>query len=140
MIIRPIKTEKDYDEVMNRIDKLIDAKPGTSEYDELEVLSVLAEAYEEENYPIDAPDPIEALKCIMEWKNLEISDFEPYIGTKSMVSELLNHKRKLTFNMIIRLKKGLGISADLLIPDTSEVVPIALHYIRIKLINDKRRL
>ncbi len=140
MIIRPIKTEKDYDEVMNRIDKLIDAKPGTSEYDELEVLSVLSEAYEDENYPIDAPDPIEALKCIMEWKNLEISDFEPYIGTKSMVSELLNHKRKLTFNMIIRLKKGLGISADLLIPDTSEVVPIALHYIRIKLINDKRRL
>ncbi len=126
MIIRPIRTEKDYDEVMNRIDKLIDAKPGTPEYDELEVLSVLSEAYEEENYPIDAPDPIEALKCIMEWRNLEISDFEPYIGTKSMVSELLNHKRQLTLNMIIRLKKGLGISADLLVPDTDEVIPIAV--------------
>ncbi|MDM8543847.1 transcriptional regulator [Desulfococcaceae bacterium HSG9] len=126
MIIRPIRTEKDYDEVMNRIDKLIDAKPGTPEYDELEVLSVLSEAYEEENYPIDAPDPIEALKCIMEWRNLEISDFEPYIGTKSMVSELFNHKRKLTLNMIIRLKKGLGISADLLVPDTDEVIPIAV--------------
>lgn len=126
MIIRPIRTEKDYNEAIKRIDQLIDVKLGTPEYDELEVLSVLCEAYENEHYPIDSPNPIEALKCIMEWKQLESSDIEPYIGSKQMVAELLEHKRELTLDMIIKLKKGLGISADLLIADTDAVIPIAV--------------
>ncbi len=125
MIIRPIRTEEDYDETMAKIDELIDAKPGTPEFDELEVLSVLSEAYEDENHPIDAPDPVEALKCVMEWKNLGKSDLEHYIGTTATVSEILDREKHLTLDMIIRLRKGLGIPADLLIPDTDEEIPIA---------------
>jgi len=113
-------------EVMARIDELIDAKSGSPEFDELEVLSVLSEAYEEEGWPIDVPDSAEALKCILEWKKLNINDLVPYIGTLDMVSEILNQKRNLTLDMIIRLKKGLGIPADLLVPDSNEKIPIAI--------------
>lgn len=109
-----IKTEEDYDKVMARIDELIDTEPGTPEFEELEALSVLAEAYEEENYPVDAPDPAEALKCITEWKNLQRSDLEHCIGRKETVSEILAHERSLTPDMIIRLEKRLGIPADIL--------------------------
>ena len=126
MTIKPIRTEQDYNEVLARIDEIIEAKPGTPESDELEVLSVLAEAYEEENYAIGAADPVEALKCIMEWKGLKTRDLEPYIGTTTRVSEILNRKRRLTLDMIIRLKKGLGIPADILISDTDEEIAIAV--------------
>jgi len=126
MIIKPIRTEHDYDDVLDRIDELIEAKPDTPEFDELEVLSVLAEAYEEKHYPIDAPDPVEALKCIMEWKGLKNWDLEPYIGTRAKVSEILKRQKGLTLDMIIRLKKGLGVPADILIPDTDCQIPIAV--------------
>ncbi len=131
MMIKPIRTEEDYDEAMSRIDELIDAEPGTPEFNELEVLSVLSQAYEEKNYPIDAPDPAEALKCIMEWKKLERSDLEHYIGTKKIVSKILNHERSLTPDMIIRLEKGLGIPADILTPDADEEFPISIRERRI---------
>jgi HTH-type transcriptional regulator/antitoxin HigA len=125
-MIRPIKCEEDYNEVLVRIDALIDAIPGTDEFDELEVLSVLAESWEEDHHSFPSPDPIEALKNIMEWKGLTRRDLQPYIGTKSRVSEILNRKRPLTLAMIMKLKKGLGIPADVLIPDWEEEIPIAL--------------
>lgn len=116
MKIKPIRSEKDYEQVMQQIDELIDSKPGTDEFDELEILSILAEDYEEKNYPIDFPDPVEAIKYIMEWKGLKEKDLEPYFGTRSKVLEILNRKSKLTLEMISKLKNGLGISADILIP------------------------
>ncbi len=87
---------------------------------------MLAEAYEEKNYPILDPDPVEALKCVMEWKGLTKKDLEVYIGGGGGVSKILNRERNLTLDMIIRLKKGLCIPTDILIPDTDEELPIAV--------------
>ncbi|HLC17100.1 MAG TPA: transcriptional regulator [Thermodesulfovibrionia bacterium] len=120
MKIRPVRSEKDYKQVIERIDELIDSKLGTKEFDELEILSILAENYEEKHYNIDFPDPVEAIKHIMEWKGLKEEDLEPYIGTKIKVLEILNRKSGLTLEIITKLKNGLGISADILIPDDSE--------------------
>jgi HTH-type transcriptional regulator/antitoxin HigA len=127
MKIKPIRSEKDYEQVIKRIDELIDSEPGTNEFDELEVLSVLAEDYEEKNYRIDFPDPVEAIKCIMEWKGLEEKDLVPYLGTEVKVLEILSRKSKLTLEMITKLKNGLGISSDILIPDNSERIPIKVR-------------
>ncbi|CAK8719075.1 HTH cro/C1-type domain-containing protein [Candidatus Electronema halotolerans] len=124
MIILPIRSEEDYNQVMQRIDALLDAPPGSDEFNELEVLSVLAEDYEEKHFPIDFPDPVEALKYIMEWKGITSNELEPYIGTKAVVRQVLERKKKLTVEMIMRLKKGLKISADLFIPESNEDVPI----------------
>jgi HTH-type transcriptional regulator/antitoxin HigA len=124
MIILPIRSEEDYNQVMQRIDALLDAPPGSDEFNELEVLSVLAEDYEEKHFPIDFPDPVEALKYIMEWKGITSNELEPYIGTKAAVRQVLERKKKLTVEMIMRLKKGLKISADLFIPESNEDVPI----------------
>jgi HTH-type transcriptional regulator/antitoxin HigA len=127
MKIKPIRSEKDYEQVIKRIDELIDSAPGTNEFDELEVLSVLAEDYEEKNYHIDFPDPVEAIKYIMEWKGLKEKDLELYLGTRVKVLEILSRKSKLTLEMITKLKNGLGISADILIPDNSERIPIKVR-------------
>lgn len=124
MIILPIRSEEDYNQVMQRIDALLDAPPGSDEFNELEVLSVLAEDYEEKYFPIDFPDPVEALKYIMEWKGITSNELEPYIGTKAAVRQVLEREKKLTVEMIMRLKKGLKISADLFIPESNEDVPI----------------
>jgi HTH-type transcriptional regulator/antitoxin HigA len=124
MIILPIRSEEDYNQVMQRIDALLDASPGSDDFNELEVLSVLAEDYEEKHFPIDFPDPIEALKYIMEWKGITSNELEPYIGTKAAVRQVLDRKRTLTVEMIMRLKKGLKISADLFIPESNEDVPV----------------
>ncbi len=126
MAITPIRSEDDYNKVLKRIDELIDSKPYSREFNELEVLSILVEDYEERNFPIDFPDPIEALKYIMEWRGITINDLEPYIGTKASVSQVLNRKKDLTIEMIMKLKKGLKISADILIPETDEDVPIVV--------------
>ncbi len=126
MKIKPIRTESDYKRVMNRIDQIIDCGPDSDEFDELEVISILAEAYEEENHKIDAPDPIEALKNIMEWKALSRKDLEPYLGSRARVSEILNGKRSLSINMILKLKSGLGISADILLPGAENSSEIAV--------------
>lgn len=124
MIILPIRSEEDYNQVMQRIDALLDAPPGSDEFNELEVLSVLAEDYEEKHFLIDFPDPVEALKYIMEWKGITSNELEPYIGTKAAVRQVLEREKKLTVEMIMRLKKGLKISADLFIPESNEDVPI----------------
>ena len=115
MQIKPIKTEKDYNNALKEIERLFDSKPGTAEGDHLEVLSILVEAYEDEHYPIPAPDRVEAINYFMESRGLTRIDIEPYIGSRARVSEILNRKRPLTLTMIQRLHTGLGIPAEILV-------------------------
>jgi HTH-type transcriptional regulator/antitoxin HigA len=115
MQIKPIRTEADYEAALDEIERLLDAKPGTSEADRMEILTTLVEAYEEKHYPIPPPDPIEAILYQMESRGLSRRDLEPYIGSRARVSEILNRKRPLTVEMIRSLHKGLGISAEVLI-------------------------
>ena len=115
MINRLIKNEKDYDMALSRIEQLMDAKPGSAEMDELELLTALVEMYEERHFPISPPDPIDAIKFRMEQLGLVQKDMVPFIGTKSKVSEVLNGKRPLTLVMMRALNKGLGIPAEVLL-------------------------
>ena len=117
MNIKPIKNEKNYQDTLNLIDKLMDAKPNTNEMDKLEVLTTLVEAYEEQHYAIDAPDPIEAIKFRMEQEGLKQKDLVAIVGSKSRVSEVLNKKRKLTIEMIRSLHKQLHIPVESLFLD-----------------------
>ncbi len=122
MNIRPIKTEKDYEEALAEIEKIFDASPGTPEGDRLDILVTLVEVYEDKHYGIPEPDPIEALNYYMESRGLSRKDLEPYIGTRARVSEVLNRKRPLTLRMIQKLNINLGISADVLIRSYSIAV------------------
>jgi len=115
MTIRPIKTKKDYQEVLMRIDRIFDSKKGSKEGDELEILSILVDNYEKDHFPIPSPDPIEAIKFRMEQLNMSQQDLADVIGFKSRVSEILNKKRKLTLTMIRKLSETLSISPDILI-------------------------
>lgn len=115
MDIRPIKTEEDYQAALAEIERLFDALPETPDGDRLEVLMTLVEVYEDEQYSIPDPDPVEAINYYMESRGLTRKDLEPYIGTRARVSEVLNRKRPLTLNMIRRLNSEFGISADVLI-------------------------
>ena len=115
MEIKPIKTENDYLGALHEIEKLIDAKKDTPEGDKLDILVTLVEAYEENNYPILPPDPVEAIIHQMESQGLSRKDLEPLIGSRARVSEILNRKRSLSLNMIRNLQKGLGISAEILV-------------------------
>lgn len=118
-----IKTEEDYNLALNRIEKLMDAKPGTSEFDELELLSTLVELYEDKRYPISRPDPVSAIKFRMEQLELSPKDLIPLIGSRSKVSEILNRKRSLTLSMMRALNKGLGISPDILLQEQDAFFP-----------------
>lgn len=115
MTIKPIKTKKDYLAAMNRLEAIFDAKPGSSEGDELEVLGILIDKYEKEHYPIEYPDPIEAIKFRMEQLGYSQNDLANVVGLKSRASEILNRKRKLTLEMIRQLHQVLGIPTDVLI-------------------------
>ncbi len=115
MTIRPIKTRKDYQSALNRLEIIFDAKPGTSQGDELEVLGILIDNYEQVNYPIDFPDPIEAIKFRMEQLGYSQSDLAKVVGLKSRASEILNKKRKLTLEMIRSLHNTLNIPTNVLI-------------------------
>ena len=117
MDIKPIKTEADYQAALHRLDELFDAPEGTPESDEADVLAVMVDDYENKHYPIDPPDPIEAIKIRMEDMQLKQSDLIPEIGGKSRVSEILNRKRRLTVDMIRKLADRLSLSADILIKD-----------------------
>jgi len=117
MNIKPIKTVKDYNSTLNHIESLMDAKPNTSQMDELEVLTTLVEAYEEQHYKIEAPDPIEAIKFRMEQEGLKQKDLVTIVGSKSRVSEILNKKRKLTIEMIRNLHNQLHIPIESLFLD-----------------------
>ncbi len=116
-----IKTEKEYEIILERIEEIFDAIPDTEEGEELELLCLLVEKYENENYYIDLPDPIEAIKFRMEQENLTRTDLIKYIGSQSKVSEVLNRKRLLSLNMIQKLHAGLGISAEILLQKTDVV-------------------
>ena len=115
MEIKPIKTEKDYDKALERLELIFDAAPDSKEGDEAEILSLLIENFENKQYPIEAPDPIEAIKIRMEEMNLKQKDLIGVIGGKSRVSEILNKKKKLTVEMIRELERILHISASVLV-------------------------
>ena len=117
MNIVPIRNEKDYENTLSKIESLMNAKPNTPEMDELEVLTTLAEVYEEQHYKIDAPDPIEAIKFRMQQEGLKQKDLVDIVGSKSRVSEILNKKRKLTIEMIRNLHKQLHIPIESLFAD-----------------------
>jgi HTH-type transcriptional regulator/antitoxin HigA len=113
-----IKTEEEYIRALARVESLMDAKPGSSEEDEIELWSLLIERYEEVEYPIDLPDPVEAIKFRMEQEGLRQKDLEKYFPGKNRVSEVLNHKRPLSIGMIRALHRGLGIPAEVLLRET----------------------
>lgn len=115
MNIKPIKTEKDYQQALKRLEVIFDAKLNSKEGDELEILLMLIEKYENKKYPIPAPDPIEAIKFRMEQLDYDKKDLEKIIGSKSRVSEILNKKRKLSLGMIRKLNAALNIPTEVLV-------------------------
>jgi HTH-type transcriptional regulator/antitoxin HigA len=117
MNLKPIKTEADYRTALKRLEEIFDAKQGTPESDELDILGLMVDDYENKYYPIESPDPIEAIKIRMEEMQLKQVDLIPEIGGKSRVSEVLNRKRRLTVEMIRKLTTRLNLSSNLLIKD-----------------------
>jgi HTH-type transcriptional regulator/antitoxin HigA len=115
MKLRPIKTKKDYQQALERLNVIFDAKKGTPEGDELEILGMLIEQYEDDQFPIDLPDPIEAIKFRMEQLGYSQSDLAKVVGLKSRASEILSRKRKLSLDMIRQLHDKLNIPTDVLI-------------------------
>jgi HTH-type transcriptional regulator/antitoxin HigA len=116
--VTPIRTRKDYEAALKEVERLWGARAGTPDGDRLDVLATLIDAYEASQFPIDPPDPIEAIKFRMEQQGLTRRDLEPLIGTRTRVAEVLNRRRSLSIAMIRRLHQGLGISADVLIRPT----------------------
>jgi HTH-type transcriptional regulator/antitoxin HigA len=115
MDIRPIKTDADYHAALSDIENLMMAESNTIEGEKLDILVTLVQAYEAKNFPMDLPDPVEAIKFEMEHKGLTVKDLEPMIGKSNRVYEILNRKRSLTLKMIWKLHEGLGIPAESLI-------------------------
>lgn len=115
MNIKPIKTDADYQAALKEIESLMLAEPDSPEGEKLDVLVTLVEAYEAKHFPMDLPDPVEAIKFEMERKGLTVKDLEPMIGKSNRVYEVLNHKRSLTLKMIWKLNRELGIPAESLI-------------------------
>ena len=115
MTLKPIKTKKDYQQALERLELIFDAKKNTSEGDELEILSILIEKYEDEHFPIGFPDPIEAIKFRMEQLGYNQTDLAKVVGLKSRASEILNKKRKLTLKMIRLIHNSLKIPTEVLI-------------------------
>ena len=115
MKLKIIKSPKEYTKALARVEALMDAKAGSSQEEELELWALLVERYEEENFPMDIPYPVEAIKFRMEQEGLRQKDLEKYFPGKSRVSEILNHKRPLSLGMIRSLHLGLGIPAEVLI-------------------------
>jgi HTH-type transcriptional regulator/antitoxin HigA len=113
--IKPIRTKRDHAAALAEVERLWGAKAKTPAGDRLDVLATLIDAYEAQHYPMDPPDPIEAIKFRMEQQGLTRKDLEPLIGTRTRVAEVLNRKRGLSIEMIRRLHRKLGISADVLI-------------------------
>jgi len=110
-----IKTEEEYAAALARVESLMDARPGTNKEEELELWSLIVERYEDEHFPIDIPDPVEAIKFRMEQEGLRQKDLERFFPGKNRVSEVLNRKRPLSIGMIRALHRGLGIPAAALL-------------------------
>lgn len=120
MNISPIKTEQDYENSLKRISELMDAKADTPEGNELDVLTTLVEKYEAKHYPIDFPDPVEAIKFRLEQRGLDTKVLDAILGGRSRTSEILNHKRGLSLNMIRNLHRQLNIPLENLILSGTE--------------------
>ncbi|GLS38928.1 type II toxin-antitoxin system HigA family antitoxin [Mesorhizobium sp. IMUNJ 23033] len=116
--LKPIRTEADYEAALAEVERLWGAKGGTPKGDRLDVLATLIEAYETKHYPMDPPDPIEAIRFRMEQQGLTRKDLEPMIGTRNRIAEVFNRKRGLSIEMIRNLHDKLGISAEVLIRPT----------------------
>lgn len=117
MNITPIRNEEDYQNALIRLEEIFDAKKETKAGDELDILSILVDQYEKENFPIEKPDPIEAILFRMEQLGMKQKDLAEIVGFKSRVSEILNRKRKLTLKMIRKINDKLQIPADILVQD-----------------------
>ncbi len=117
MNIKPIRNEADYQKALERLEVIFDAKRGTPEGDELEILAIVVDNYENENFPIGMPDPISAIKFRMEQMGLKQKDLVEMVGFKSRVSEIMNNKRKLTLDMIRKLSANLKIPTEVLIQE-----------------------
>tara|TARA_R110002049_G_scaffold302751_1_gene496162 strand:+ start:415 stop:771 length:357 start_codon:yes stop_codon:yes gene_type:complete len=117
MKITPIRNEKDYRNALERLELIFDAIKGSEHGDELEILSILIDRYENENFPIGMPDPIEAIKFRMEQMGMKQKDLAEVVGFKSRVSEILSKKRKLTLDMIRKLNTTLHIPTEVLVQD-----------------------
>jgi HTH-type transcriptional regulator/antitoxin HigA len=117
MNIKPIRSEEEYQKGLKRLEEIFDAKSGTPESDEADVLGILIDEYEKKHYQIEAPDPIEAIKIRMEEMQLKQVDLAEALGGKNRVSEILNRRRKLTLEMIRNLTKRLNLSPEVLISD-----------------------
>lgn len=117
MEIKPIKNETDYQQALDRLKLIFDARKGTKKGDELEILTILIDKYENENFPIGMPDPIEAIKFRMEQMGMKQKDLAELVGFKSRVSEILNKKRKLTLEMIRKISDSLNIPTDVLVQE-----------------------
>lgn len=118
-----IKTEAENEAALARLEEIFDAEPGTPESDEAELLTALIEMYEREAYPMDLPDPVEAIKFRMEQAGLKAKDLIPYIGSASKVSEVLAGKRALSLTMIRKLVNELGIPAEVLLQEQGAELP-----------------
>ena len=119
MKITPIKTTADYESALRRVDELMDATPESAEGAELDVLATLVAAYESQHFPIDSPDPIEAIKFRMEQMGLTRKELEPLLGGRSRVSEVMSRKRGLSIRQIRNLHDSLQIPYENLIGDTN---------------------
>lgn len=115
MEIRPIRTQTDYQEALREIELLFDAAENTPEYERLDILSTLVDAYEKKHFPINLPDPIEAIQYYMDTRGWSRHDLESCLGSRARVSEILSRKRSLTLEMIRKLNQELGIPAEILI-------------------------
>jgi HTH-type transcriptional regulator/antitoxin HigA len=116
--LKPIRTKADHKNALAEMERLWGARSGTPEGDRLDILATLIDVYEAQNYPMDPPDPIEAIQFRMEQQGLSRKDIEPLIGSRARVAEVMNRKRSLSIDMIRRLHQALGISADVLIRPT----------------------
>lgn len=124
---RVIKNETEYEAALERIDELMDAEPGTDEFDELELLAMLVDTYESKVHPVDLPDPIEAIRFRMDQAGLKPKDLVPFIGSASKVSEVLSGKRTLSISMMRNLHREMGIPAEVLLQDPNAKLPSPLE-------------
>ncbi len=118
--LKPIRTQADYETALVEVERLWGARSGTPDGDRLDILATLIDAYEAQHYPMDPPDPIEAIRFRMEQQGLTRKDLEPLIGHRGRVAEVLGRKRGLSIEMIRQLHDKLGISAEVLIRPTHE--------------------
>ena len=122
MQIQPIHTEADYQNALDRIEEIFDAKPGSKEGDELEILGILVDEYEKKHFPIEVPKPVEAIKFRMDQLGMEQKDLAKILGSKSRASEILSGKRSLSLRQIKILYRKLGIQAEVLILEPEPVI------------------